>query len=84
MRQFWVGRYGDEVGWLTSRIGPIVRITPEEVHIRDSTFWDTLFVKYPKASRYSSTASRFGNDDSMFSAADWSVHRKLRAPLNPL
>lgn len=64
--------------------GPIIRITPEEVHIRDSSFWDTLFVKYPKASRYSSTASRFGNDDSMFAVADAGIHRMLRAPLNPL
>ncbi|KAI7035761.1 hypothetical protein KC352_g47011, partial [Hortaea werneckii] len=63
---------------------PIIRITPDEVHIKDSSFWDELFVKRPKASRYSSTASRFGNDDSMFSVADAGYHRMLRAPLNPL
>ncbi|KAI7363553.1 hypothetical protein KC336_g21567, partial [Hortaea werneckii] len=64
--------------------GPIIRITPDEVHIKDSSFWDELFVKHPKTSRYSSTASRFGNDDSMFSVADAGYHRMLRAPLNPL
>lgn len=64
--------------------GPIIRITPDEVHIKDSFFWDELFVKRPKAGRYSSTASRFGNDDSMFSVADAGYHRMLRAPLNPL
>ncbi|KAI7281198.1 hypothetical protein KC343_g935 [Hortaea werneckii] len=74
-----VDRFLIVVAWA----GPIIRITPDEVHIKDSFFWDELFVKRPKASRYSSTASRFGNDDSMFSVADAGYHRMLRAPLNP-
>ncbi|KAK5169323.1 uncharacterized protein LTR77_005298 [Saxophila tyrrhenica] len=77
------GKFSFKLDELHERYGPIVRITPEEVHIRDSAFWDTLFVKYPKASRYSSTASRFGNNDSMFAVADAGYHRMLRAPLNP-
>ncbi|KAI7261135.1 hypothetical protein KC345_g9882 [Hortaea werneckii] len=75
------GRFAFKLDELHER--PVIRITPDEVHIKDSSFWDELFVKRPKASRYSSTASRFGNDDSMFSVADAGSHRMLRAPLNP-
>jgi hypothetical protein len=64
--------------------GPIIRITPEEIHIKDSGFWDSLYIKHPKASRHSDAASRFGNNDSVFAVADASIHRKIRAPLNPL
>ncbi|KAI7493665.1 hypothetical protein KC367_g8477 [Hortaea werneckii] len=78
------GRLAFKLDDLHGRYGPIIRITPDEVHIKDSSFRDELFVKQPKASRYSSTASRFGNDDSMFSVADAGYHRMLRAPLNPL
>lgn len=82
--EIWLqGQFSFHLDHLHERYGPIVRITPEEVHIRDSAFWDTLYVKHPRASRYSSTASRFGNDDSMFAVADAGVHRMLRAPLNP-
>ncbi|KAI6881099.1 hypothetical protein KC363_g7388 [Hortaea werneckii] len=77
------GKFAFKLDDLHERYGPIIRITPDEVHIKDSSFWDELFVKHPKASRYSSTASRFGNDDSMFSVADAGYHRMLRAPLNP-
>ncbi|KAI7156611.1 hypothetical protein KC349_g6175 [Hortaea werneckii] len=76
------GRFAFKIDDLHEHHGPIIRITPEEVHIKDSSFWDEIFVKHPKASRYS-TASRFGNDDSMFAQADAGYHRMLRAPLNP-
>ena len=61
-----------------------MRITPEEVHIKDSAFWDTLFVKNPKASKYEWSASRFGNNSSMFTTSDAAHHRLRRAPLNAM
>lgn len=30
--------------WLTTPLGPIVRVTPEEIHIRDADFYNELFV----------------------------------------
>ncbi|KAK5701695.1 hypothetical protein LTR97_004513 [Elasticomyces elasticus] len=37
------GQYGDQILALHSRYGPIVRISPSEVHILDPTFFDELF-----------------------------------------
>ena len=65
-------------------LGPIVRITPEELHIRDSTFYDTLYVRYAKAHRFAWISGRFGNDDSVFTTADSGVHRMRRGALNAM
>jgi hypothetical protein len=35
-----------------SNAGPIVRITPDEVHILDSDFWDTIFTKAGRVDKY--------------------------------
>lgn len=62
--------------------GPIVRITPYELHIKDPTFWDTLYVKHNKSSKYEWTAGRFGNKGSVFTTSDPALHKIRRAPLN--
>lgn len=62
--------------------GPIVRITPFEIHIKDPTFWDTLYVKHNKSSKYEWMSGRFGNADSVFSTSDHALHKMRRAPLN--
>lgn len=65
-------------------LGPIVRITPFELHIDESTFWETLYNKYPKAYKYSWMNGRFGNESSIFTTCDPVLHRTRRAPLNPM
>jgi hypothetical protein len=64
-------------------IGPIVRITPFELHIQDSAFWNTLYVR-PKADRYAWMNGRFGNDGSTFTTSDHTLHRIRRGALNPM
>jgi hypothetical protein len=70
--------------YMSSRLGPIVRITPDELHIDDYTFWDTLFVKYPKSRKYEWLNGRLGNEHSVFTTCDPVHHRMRRAPLNPM
>ena len=62
--------------------GPIVRITPEEIHIDDIDFWDTLYAKHPKSQKYSWMNGRFGNESSIFTTCDPVHHRQRRAPLS--
>jgi cytochrome P450 len=64
-------------------LGPIVRITPYEIHIKDSYYWETLYTK-PKSDRYDWMNGRFGNDTSVFTTSDHALHRIRRGALNPM
>lgn len=63
--------------------GPIVRITPFELHVQDSTFWNTLYTR-PKTDRYASMNGRFGNESSTITTSDYTLHRMRRGALNPM
>ncbi|KAG8158392.1 hypothetical protein KVR01_011514 [Diaporthe batatas] len=63
--------------------GPIVRISPHEVHIRDASFHEALYAGARPASRPRHLEDRFNNPTSVFATADHHVHRARRAALNP-
>jgi len=65
-------------------VGPIVRITPDELHVQDSSFWDTLYARNPKADKYAWMNGRFGNEASIFTTSDQALHRLRRSALNPM
>lgn len=64
--------------------GPILRIGPDEIHIKDPSFWDEVFVRRPKADKPIDPGNRFSNYGAGFATMDAAHHRALRAPLNPL
>jgi hypothetical protein len=64
--------------------GPIVRITPDEIHIEDSDYWGTLYSQSSKYEKYEWMAGRFGNNSSIFTTSNHDLHRIRRAPLNSL
>jgi hypothetical protein len=64
------------------RTGPIVRITPEELHIDDSTFFEELYAR-GRVDKYDWMSDRQGNAGSIFTTASHELHRIRRAPLNP-
>ncbi|KAF2207819.1 hypothetical protein CERZMDRAFT_114988 [Cercospora zeae-maydis SCOH1-5] len=76
------GQFSFHIEELHRQYGPIVRITPEEVHIQDPPFWETLYVKHNKTAKYEWTSGRFGNSSSVFTTADPTLHKVRRAPLN--
>ena len=62
-------------------VGPIVRISPSEVHIRDSEYYEEFYRKpYDKLERLK---DRFDNAEAAFSTPDHGLHRMRRAALNP-
>lgn len=67
-----------------SRAGPVIRITPDEIHIDDAEWNDALYAKNHKQNKYEWMSGRFGNNSSVFTTADASLHRIRRAPLNPM
>ena len=52
------GQFSAHIQDLHAEYGPIVRITPFELHIKDSSFWDELYLR-PKADRYDWMNGRF-------------------------
>ena len=64
--------------------GPIVRIVPDEIHIQDSQFYDTLYTKAGRVDKYDWMAGRFGCDTSVFTTGPDELHRSRRGALNPL
>ncbi|CRG92056.1 Sterol 26-hydroxylase, mitochondrial [Talaromyces islandicus] len=63
--------------------GRIVRIAPDEVHILDADFWETLFSRAGRVDKYSWMSNRFGNETSVLTTAAHDLHRVRRNALNP-
>jgi cytochrome P450 len=63
--------------------GPVIRITPDEIHLSDPDHYETIHrigTKYTKYARY---YNAFSISYSSFTAASNEVHRRRRAALNP-
>ncbi|KAF4438615.1 trichodiene oxygenase cytochrome P450 [Fusarium acutatum] len=58
--------------------GPIVRIGPNEVHIEDSEYFDTIFGFRP-LNKEAMTAKEFGINHALFGVEDYKTYVKKRA-----
>jgi hypothetical protein len=72
-----------EIERLHSKYGPVVRINPSEVHIRDPDFYDTLYVGKSRKRDKLPWFVYIGLPGSTFSTAQYSTHRKRRNILSP-
>ena len=61
-----------------------MRITPTELHVKDSEFWDILYPTNFKILKDESVCDRFGNRSSMFTTVDYNHHRERRGALSPM
>ncbi|KAF1991023.1 cytochrome P450, variant [Aulographum hederae CBS 113979] len=77
------GKYSEHIAELHKVYGPIIRITPTEVHIKDAPFYETLFAKNAKSAKDPWFSTRFGNETSVFSTCDAAHHKLRRSCLNP-
>lgn len=69
---------------LNTCLGPIIRITPEELHIRDSDYYDELYAPASKRrDKYEGWVTMAGAPDSSFATASHELHRLRRSALNP-
>ncbi|EON62171.1 hypothetical protein W97_01391 [Coniosporium apollinis CBS 100218] len=78
------GQYTFRINDWHDKYGPIIRVTPDELHIRDSDHWDELYGNNPKADKYERFAIKFGNNSSMFTTSNAALHRIRRAALSPM
>lgn len=68
---------------LSYSIGPIVRITPHELHVADSKFWNTLYGP-GRTDKYDVFKQRQNIPGSIFATPESDLHRLRKAPLLPL
>lgn len=63
--------------------GPIIRINPDELHIKDSTWYETLYAPSRPVRKQPNWGHRFKSLDSAVGTNDPALYRIRRGALNP-
>lgn len=78
------GQFTYELDRLHSIYGPVIRCSPEEVHVQDSHFYDVLYAGPGKIREKWARSNRAnGSPGSVASTVDHDLHRMRRSALNP-
>ncbi|KAI9724083.1 MAG: hypothetical protein M1812_000802 [Candelaria pacifica] len=91
---FWVeiyydvikkGQYFHEVDKLHQKYGPIVRINPHELHIKDRDFYNDIYVgaNVRKSDKWNLATKGFPTSGAGFSTVPHDLHRLRRGAINP-
>ncbi|KAH7112945.1 cytochrome P450 [Dendryphion nanum] len=75
------GQYSNKIGKLHDKYGPIIRVTPHEIHIRDSRFFEEFYTKSLLLDKHG-WDKRFGCENGLLTTVDAGVHRKRRAAIS--
>ncbi|KAG6008146.1 hypothetical protein E4U21_004903 [Claviceps maximensis] len=87
--EFWYDvvvepEYTFQIGRLHKEYGPIVRINPDEIHIADPDFYDTVYAGGGrKRDKWDWITKSFGVDESLVGTLGHDEHRTRRAALSP-
>ena len=76
------GQFSKHAAKLHRLYGPIVRINPDELHIQDSEFYDTVHTG--KRDKWPPAAKMAGFDVSTFASINHEEHRQRRAATAPM
>ena len=68
---------------LCLKLGPIIRISPYEIHINDPDYHEKLYNQQGHWDKYDWTIKAIGNSFAAQSTRDHHHHRKRRAAMNP-
>ncbi|CAI6331170.1 unnamed protein product [Periconia digitata] len=80
------GQYTFKIGELHKEYGPVIRISPWEVHIHDPDFYGTIYASATaqrKSDKYPFFTKFMGLDLCVFATVEHDLHRKRRAALLP-
>ncbi|KAH7348389.1 cytochrome P450 [Rhexocercosporidium sp. MPI-PUGE-AT-0058] len=80
------GKYTFKIIELHKQYGPIIRISPWEIHISDPEFYDTVYASSASGHRrdkYDWFTKSFGMDNSVFATHKHDLHRVRRSALAP-
>ena len=68
----------------TDNQGPIIRIAPDELHVRDSDYWDSLYSRSARLDKYEWMSGRMGNNRASGTTSKHDLHKLRRSALNTL
>ncbi|KAI1323784.1 cytochrome P450 [Xylariaceae sp. FL0255] len=77
------GQYTFKIAELHMKYGPIIRISPHEIHVSDPNFFEKLYTREGVWDKYAWSYDAFGAPLSTICTIDHNVHRQRRAALNP-
>ena len=78
------GRFLWKLSELQDRYGPIIRISPAELHIRDSDYYEEIYAPSSKRrDKYQGWVNNSGAPTSGFSTVPHNLHRLRRSAVNP-
>lgn len=63
--------------------GPIIRVTPHELHIRDSHFFEEFYAKNLHLDKEGWDV-RFGTEGGVLTTVNAAFHKRRRAALSPM
>ncbi|KAG9241457.1 trichodiene oxygenase [Calycina marina] len=77
------GQYTFKIAKLHRQYGPIIRISPHELHIHDPQFFDEIYRHDGHWNKYSFTYDAFTANGATICTADHGIHRARKQPLAP-
>jgi len=76
------GQYTFKIAALHAQYGPIIRISPHELHVSDPSFFEKLYRQDGRWDKYAWSYDAFSAKYSSICTIDHELHRRRRAPLN--
>ncbi|KAJ5543619.1 hypothetical protein N7461_009622 [Penicillium sp. DV-2018c] len=77
------GQYTFRIAEMHRKYGPIVRISPYELHINDPEYYEVLYSRDKPRNKSLHLTGMFGAPASAFGSVDHRRHRIRRQPMNP-
>ncbi|KAF2653890.1 cytochrome P450 [Lophiostoma macrostomum CBS 122681] len=77
------GQYTLKIAELHKVYGPIIRISPHELHVSDPTFFETIYRTDGRWNKYSWAYDAFGAKNSTVFSSDHDAHKSRRRAIAP-
>lgn len=77
------GQYTFKIAELHEKYGPIIRISPHELHVNDSSFFEKLYRQEGRWNKYDWSYDAFQKNYASICTVDHEHHKRRRAAVNP-